>query len=224
MIQNRAGQSADSPSTTDPLPIAVLISGGGRTMANLAAWIDQDQLDASIVQVISSRPDVPGIDLADKLGLKMKVIARRDYADATAYGQAVWPIIKDSGAKLVCLAGFLSYIPIDPDYHHRVMNIHPALLPSFGGKGMFGSKVHEAVLNAGCKVSGCTVHFADEEYDHGPIIIQKTCAVHDDDRPEDLAERVFALECKAYPQAIQAFADNRLSIRGRRVTMQTPTG
>jgi len=115
---------------------------------------------------------------------------------------------------LVCLAGFLSFWEIPPRYEGRVMNIHPALLPGFGGKGMYGHRVHEAVLGAGCKVSGCSVHFVTNEYDAGPIIVQKAAAVLEGDTPDDLAARVFGQECKAYPEAIRLFAEGRLRIEG----------
>ena len=114
---------------------------------------------------------------------------------------------------LVCLAGWLCLLEIPPKYQGRVMNIHPALLPSFGGKGMFGARVHQAVLDHGCKMSGCTVHFVDAGYDTGPIIIQRTCPVLDDDTAETLAHRVFEEEKIAYPQAIRLFQAGRLKVQ-----------
>jgi phosphoribosylglycinamide formyltransferase 1 len=121
---------------------------------------------------------------------------------------------------LVCLAGFLQLLPIADDFLGRVMNVHPALLPAFGGKGYHGLRVHEAALEAGVKVSGCTVHFADNEYDHGPIILQRVVPVEEDDTPESLQARVFAQECEAYPEAITLFAQGRLRIEGRRVRVR----
>jgi folate-dependent phosphoribosylglycinamide formyltransferase PurN len=115
---------------------------------------------------------------------------------------------------LVVQGGWLCLWKIPPRYENRVMNIHPALLPCFGGQGMWGHHVHEAVLAAGCKVSGCTVHFCTNEYDKGPIIVQRTCPVADDDTPDTLAERVFEQECIAYPQAIRWFAEGRLRVEG----------
>jgi phosphoribosylglycinamide formyltransferase-1 len=115
------------------------------------------------------------------------------------------------------MAGFLQLLEIPDDFLGRVMNIHPALLPAFGGKGYHGRKVHEAAIEAGVKVSGCTVHFADNEYDHGPIIIQRVVPVEDDDTPESLQARVFAAECEAYPEAVRLFAAGRLRVEGRRV-------
>ena len=126
--------------------------------------------------------------------------------------RALAEILDDAAVDLVCLAGFLSMWTVPDRYLGRVMNIHPALLPSFGGKGMFGHHVHEAVLKRGCKVSGCTVHFVTNEYDAGPIIIQKCVPVFDTDTPDDLADRVFETECEAYPEAIRLFAAGRLDI------------
>ena len=123
---------------------------------------------------------------------------------------------------LVVLAGFMCQFVISPRYEGRVMNIHPALIPAFCGPGLYGHKVHEAVLAHGVKVTGCTVHFADQRYDHGPIIIQRPVPVLDDDTPETLAQRVFAQECIAYPEAIRLFAEGRLKVEGRRVLILAP--
>ena len=117
----------------------------------------------------------------------------------------------------IVLAGWLHLLPVPGDYHRKVLNIHPALLPKFGGKGMYGRHVHEAVLNRGAKVSGCTVHLVDDEYDHGPIILQRVVPVEDDDTPDSLAARVFAAECAALPEAIRLFATGNLEIHGCRV-------
>ena len=122
-----------------------------------------------------------------------------------------------AGADLVCLAGFLQLVLIPDDFAGRVLNIHPSLIPAFCGKGYHGRAVHEAVLAAGVKITGCTVHFADNEYDRGPIVLQRTVPVLDDDTADTLAARVFAAECEAYPEAIGLFADRRLHIEGRHV-------
>jgi folate-dependent phosphoribosylglycinamide formyltransferase PurN len=114
------------------------------------------------------------------------------------------------------MAGFLQLLRIPDDFAGRVLNIHPALLPAFGGQGMYGRRVHKAVLAAGVKESGCTVHVADNEYDHGPIVLQRTVEVRPDDTPEALADRVFAAECEAYPEAIRLFAEGKLRLDGRR--------
>ncbi len=200
-----------------PLPIAVLISGGGTTLVNLNQCIDRSELPAQIVRVISSSAAAGGVERAREAGLHATVIDPKDHADRAGYTDAMWRAIRQSGAELVCMAGFLKLLPIAEDYRNRVMNIHPALLPEFGGKGMYGKHVHQAVLAAGRKESGCTVHFADDRYDHGPIILQRTCPVAPDDTPDTLAARVFKEECIAYPQAIRLFAAKKLVIDGTTV-------
>ncbi len=134
-----------------------------------------------------------------------------------AFSHEIFRLCDEAHADLVCLAGWLSLLSLAETYRGRIMNIHPALLPAFGGKGMFGHHVHEAVLAHGCRVSGCTVHFVDGQYDNGPIIVQRTCPVMEDDTPDALAHRVFEQEKEAYPEAIRLFAQRRLRIEGRRV-------
>ena len=134
-----------------------------------------------------------------------------------AFSRAVFGPCREAGVELVVMGGFLKHVPIPPDYEQRVVNIHPALIPAFCGQGFYGLRVHSAVLEYGAKVSGCTVHFADNQYDHGPIILQRTVEVRDDDTPETLAHRIFEQECEAYPEAIRRFASGRLRIVGRRV-------
>ena len=135
--------------------------------------------------------------------------------DLAAYSARLAELLDDAAVDLVCLAGFLSFWEIPDRYLGRVMNIHPALLPRFGGTGMYGHHVHEAVLAAGCKVSGCTVHLVNNEYDAGPIVVQKAVPVLEGDTPDSLAARVFEQECLAYPEAIRLFAAGRLRIDGQ---------
>jgi phosphoribosylglycinamide formyltransferase 1 len=183
--------------------LAVLISGSGRTMVNLAQCIERGDLHARIMLVIASRADAGGIDRARELGLSTQIVARRQYATVEAFSQAVWQAIRPAGVDLVCLAGFLSLLQIPDEFRGRVINIHPALLPRFGGKGMYGHHVHEAVLAAGETESGCTVHICDNEYDRGEILVQRRCPVLAGDTAQTLAARVFEQECLAYPQAIR---------------------
>ena len=131
----------------------------------------------------------------------------------------VWSAVRAFAPDLVCFAGWLHLLPIPADFRHRVLNIHPALLPAFGGKGMYGRHVHEAVLAAGAKVSGCTVHFADDSYDTGPILVQKCVPVKEGDDAEHWPRRVFAAECEAYPEAISLLASGRVRVEGRRVVI-----
>jgi len=197
--------------------LAVLLSGGGTTLQNFIDLIEDGLLDARIVQVISSREDAFGVERARKARLPVTVVTRKEFARSSQFGDRIFGLIRKSDADLVLLAGFLQFLPIAEDFQHRVMNIHPALLPAFGGKGMFGHHVHEAVLAAGVKVSGCTIHFADDQYDCGPIIVQRAVPVMESDTPDTLAFRIFEQECIAYPEAVRLFVEGRLKIDGRRV-------
>jgi len=201
----------------DPLRLAILLSGTGRTLDHLAAEIAAGRLPARIVGVIASRGDVRGVARARELGLSVEVLRRGDFADPERYGEAIGAQLARWRTELAAMAGFLQLWRIPEALRGRVMNIHPALLPAFGGKGMHGDHVHAAVLASGVKVSGCTVHFADSEYDSGPIILQRTVAVTFEQTVETLAARVFAEERVAYPEAIGLFAAGRLEILGRRV-------
>jgi formyltetrahydrofolate-dependent phosphoribosylglycinamide formyltransferase len=201
-----------------PLNLAVLVSGSGTTLQNLIDQIAAGQLDARINIVIGSRPELVGVKRAADAKIMNFVVDRQSFSDVAAFSKAVFSLCDDAGMDLVVLAGWLCLLEIPEKYAGRVINIHPALLPSpFGGKGMYGAKVHEAVLSHGCKVSGCTVHFVDAHYDNGPIIVQRTCEVREDDTPQTLAARVFEEEKVAYPQAIRLFGEGRLKVEGRRV-------
>lgn len=199
------------------LPIAVLLSGTGRTLQNLLDRVFDGSLPARIVVVVSSKEDAYGLVRAREAGVPAAVVPRRRYADDASFSRAVLAEIAPYTPGLVAMAGLVHRVLFPDEFVGRVMNIHPALLPAFGGKGFYGIRVHRAVIESGATVSGCTVHFVDEQYDHGPIILQRTVPVLDDDSPHDLAERVFAEECVAYPEAIRRFAAGRLRIEGRRV-------
>jgi phosphoribosylglycinamide formyltransferase-1 len=199
-----------------PIRIAVLISGGGTTLKNLLSVITAGKLNARVDRVIASRPGIGGIALAESAGLRVDVIDRKAFSSGSDFSQAVFNAIGGE-VELVSLAGWLSLLEIPREFAGKVMNIHPALLPAFGGKGMFGKHVHSAVIGSGCKVSGCTVHFVDATYDTGPIILQRTCEVRDDDTPQSLAARVFELEKQAYPEAIRMFHAGKLRVENGRV-------
>ena len=203
----------------DRLPVAVFISGGGTTLRNLLERIDAGRLDAEIRLVISSSAKAAGLRYAADASIPSLVIRSGDYGTSEAFRDAMFQPCRDAGVRLVVMGGFLKHVLIPDDFEARVVNIHPALIPAFCGKGYYGHRVHEAVLEYGAKVSGCTVHFADNDYDHGPIILQRTVPVLDDDTPDTLAARVFQQECEAYPEAIQLFAHGRLQIHGRRVVV-----
>jgi formyltetrahydrofolate-dependent phosphoribosylglycinamide formyltransferase len=197
--------------------LAVLISAGGTTLQNLLDRIADGRLAARIAVVISSRGDAFGLERAQRAGVPAVVVERRRCTSVEEFSARIFDHCREAGAELVCMAGFLQLIRIADDFRGRVMNIHPALIPAFCGKGFYGHHVHEAVLAYGAKVSGCTVHFADNEFDHGPIILQRTVAVLEDDTPDTLAERIYEQECIAYPEAIRLFAEKRLRIEGRKV-------
>ncbi|MEM6505183.1 MAG: phosphoribosylglycinamide formyltransferase [Planctomycetota bacterium] len=182
--------------------LAIALSGGGTTLVNLCDHIEEGSLDAEIGCVIASNPTCKGIERARQRGLPVHVLPRKNYSDKHAFSNELFQLCRGDGADLLCLAGFLSLLVIPDDFTGRVLNIHPSLLPKFGGKGMHGHHVHEAVIAAGETESGCTVHLADNTYDTGPLVLQKTCAVQPDDTADTLAGRVFELECDAYPQAI----------------------
>lgn len=203
-----------------PIRLAVLISGGGTTMLNLAQQIEQGLLNAKITVVIASNDQAAGIERAQQLKLPAFVVPRQSYNTSEEFSDHVFGLIRDAGADLVCMAGFLSLLQIPEDYADRVLNIHPALLPAFGGQGMYGKHVHKAVIDAGCKISGCTVHFANQQYDRGPILVQRACPVEETDTPQTLAARVFEQECLAYPEAIRLIAEGRVSIDAGRTHIE----
>ncbi|MBX3323953.1 MAG: phosphoribosylglycinamide formyltransferase [Phycisphaeraceae bacterium] len=184
--------------------LLVLLSGSGRTLLNLADAIDRGELDAEIALVVASR-ECLGEQRARERGLATRVIAGRLNAEH------LLSLVEASRADVVVLAGYLHLVPVPEALRGRIVNIHPALLPEFGGPGMHGLKVHEAVLRAGRTTSGCTVHLCDERYDTGPILLQRTCPVLPDDTPETLAARVFEQECIAYPQALNDLIAQRVS-------------
>jgi phosphoribosylglycinamide formyltransferase-1 len=202
------------------LRLGILFSGGGRTMMNILEEINSGRLNASIAIAICSRSNVAGVEKAKAANLNLKTVRRKDYPDVDSFSRVIAAHLKTAGVELVVQAGWLCLWQIPAAFENRVMNIHPALLPSFGGQGMWGHHVHDAVLKAGCKVSGCTVHFCTNNYDEGPIIVQRCCPVKEDDTPDTLAERVFEQECTAYPEAIRLFAEGRLRVEGRVVRIK----
>jgi phosphoribosylglycinamide formyltransferase-1 len=215
----------DPPIAPDAAPIrlAVCVSGGGTTLQNLIDEIAAGRLRAEIVQVVASKPRIGAIARAEAAGIPVTLAARGTFQSVAEFSDAVFGAIRGAGADLVVLAGFLALIEIPPDYEGRVINIHPSLIPSFCGKGYHGLVVHQDAIATGVKVSGCTVHFADATYDTGPIILQRTVPVLDDDTPETLAARVFRAECQALPEAIALYAAGRLKVESRRVRVLDPS-
>ncbi len=202
------------------LPIAVLISGGGTTLRNLLRRIDGGSLDADVRLVVSSSSHAQGLQFAADAGIASRVVRTRDLPTPQAFSDEIFAACRAAGVELVVLGGFLKHLLVPPDYTNRVTNIHPALIPAFCGKGYYGLRVHESALEYGVKVSGCTIHFVDNEYDHGPIILQRVVPVLEGDTPHDLAARVFEAECDAYPQVLQWIAEGCVEVDGRRVRVR----
>lgn len=193
-----AARSASKPR------LAVLISGGGRTLLNLLDNINAGSLHATIDLVISSA-DNTGAQRSRDTGLNTRIIR------GIIPRSTLESLLREHHIDWVILAGYLKLIEIPPAYRGRIVNIHPALLPAFGGAGMYGHHVHEAVIRSAAKQSGCTVHLVDDEYDRGPIILQKSCPVLPDDTPDTLAARVFELERQAYPEALERLLTSGVS-------------
>ena len=202
------------------LRLAVFVGSHGRG-SNLAALHDAvraGNLPAEIVCVVGSRADAPAITRARDAGLLTKIVSPKDRTDAE-YAEVLLRVLHGAGADTIALAGYMRRFPspVVAAFPHRIVNIHPSLLPAFGGHGMYGEKVHEAVLESGAKVSGCTVHFVDDGFDTGPIISQTVVDVLDDDTPQTLAARVLACEHRAFAAALADLAAGRLQVAGRRV-------
>lgn len=198
------------------LRIAVLVSGQGRG-SNMGALLDgcaSGTIPAEVVLVVGTRADAPALLRAREAGVSTAVVSPRKYdGDEAGYATALQRVLDRAGPGLLCLAGYMRKLPsaVLHTYAGRVMNIHNALLPLFGGQGMYGEHVHRAVLESGMKVSGCTVHFVDEHYDTGPIIVQAAVPVLDNDTPGTLAARVLVEEHKSYVRAVKLFAEGKLS-------------
>jgi formyltetrahydrofolate-dependent phosphoribosylglycinamide formyltransferase len=199
--------------------IAVMVSGHGRG-SNLQAIIDacaDGRIDGRVGVVVGTNAESPAMDRARDNGIPAVEVRPKAFDSDAQYASRLLQVFAEHNIDLVCLAGYMRILPSDvlAAYRWRVMNIHPALLPLFCGKGMYGEHVHQAAIDYGVKVSGCTVHFVDEEYDTGPIILQRVVPVEEGDTAVTLAARVLVEEHKAYPQAIQLFAQSRLKVEGR---------
>lgn len=195
-----------SPRQPPALPIAVFLSGGGRTLKNLIEHRDQHGLPIDIRLVISSSAKVAGVEIARAAGIDTRVVLRSSCDSSEAYREAMFGPCREAAAGWVVMAGFLKHVLIPDDYVGRVINIHPSLIPAFSGAGMHGMHVHRAAIARGVRYSGCTVHFVDNVYDNGPIILQRVCPVGPDATAESLADDVFRLECEALPAALRQLA------------------
>jgi len=200
--------------------IAVLASGGGTNLqALIDAWRAKQFTTAQLVLVLSNKSDAPALQRANKADIPTVVVEPQEFKDKEAYDIALIKILNEYKVNLVCLAGYMRILTnkFVSNFSLKILNIHPSLLPSFGGQGMYGKYVHKAVINSGVRYSGCTVHFVDEGTDTGPIILQTVVPVKEKDTPENLAERVLIEEHRAYPRAVALFCEGRLQVTGRKV-------
>ena len=206
----------------ETLRIACLISGGGRTVLNLQEAIERGEVPASIDLVVAHRADLPGVERCRAAGLDVTILPATSGADRNELSDRVDAALDSHRIELICLAGYLRHFRVAPKWSDRVINIHPSLLPHHGGHGMYGNRVHAAVLAAGDRQSGCTVHAVDDIYDHGAVILQRECPVRSEDTVDALADRVFREECLALPLAIAAIARGDVTIIDGRVESRAP--
>ncbi|MFP4466661.1 MAG: phosphoribosylglycinamide formyltransferase [Candidatus Goldiibacteriota bacterium] len=199
---------------------AVFISGGGTNMMSLVEAVKSGEIkNTEISLVFSNRADAPGLEKAKMSGIRTLYMNPKDYSSNEEYDKALAEKMNDEGVEVICLAGYMKILtPVFLDtFKGRIMNVHPAFLPSFGGKGYYGLKVHKAVIEYGVKYTGCTVHFVDYGADTGPVILQEPVKVEDNDTPESLQKRVLEKEHELYKKALGLYAEGRLEIKGRRV-------
>ena len=202
------------------LRVAVLLSGHGTSLENLLEQIDAGKVDAEVVAVLSSKTGAYGLERAQQRGIPALTVPRRDHRDIEQYNDALHAALAPHNVDLVALLGFLSLFQSRDQYTNRVLNVHPALIPAFSGQGFYGQRVYEAVLASGVRVTGATVHFTDDEYDHGPILLQEAVSVEADDTTESLAARVTAAERRLVPQAIQLIAQGRVEVEDGRTRIK----
>lgn len=199
--------------------VAVFASGGGSNLQAILDGIREGELPAAVVLVVADRTEAGALDRARREGIPTAVVRPADFGDAAAFGERLLALVHQHEVELIALAGYLRQVPpsVVAAFRHRILNVHPALLPAFGGKGMYGRRVHEAAIAYGVRWSGATVHLVDEEYDTGPIVLQEPVPVHPDDTPETLAARVLEVEHRLYPEAIRLFAEGKITVEGRKV-------
>lgn len=202
--------------------LAVFASGGGTNFQALLDAMARDHLPATAVCCVSDTPEAGALDRADRHDVPTAIVEPGNFDSRAAFGRALLDVLRSHNATFVALAGYMMKIPsnVVAEYRGRMTNVHPALLPAFGGKGMYGMRVHEAVLEYGVHWSGVTVHLVDEEYDRGPIVLQEPVPVYADDSPQTLANRIKSVEHRLYPEAIRLFAEERVRLDGRTVHIQ----
>ena len=215
------GSGSTSP---QPLAIAVLLSGSGRTLENLLAAIAAGELAARVGVVISSTPGVRGLEVAGAAGIPTRTIRRADATGERAFEEAIYGALEPFAPDLIVLAGFLRRLPVPPLWAGRILNIHPALIPesAAAGQGFYGERVHAAVLRSGAIESGATVHVVDAGYDTGPVVMRARVPVLPGDTPATLGARVFAAECRLYPAAIRHYVAGHPELFGMNASMVHP--
>lgn len=192
--------------------IAVFVSGGGSNFKAIHHQIQKREIPGEIVLVISNNPNCGAIQFAEENSLPVLIINETRYPNPHTLNELLIDTCLKAEINLICLAGYMKMLPpaFVKQYENKILNIHPGLLPEFGGKGFFGMRVHEAVINSGKRESGATVHFVDEIYDHGPIILQKKVEVLETDTAESLAARILKLEHELFPEVVKAFCENKI--------------
>ncbi|MBC8277702.1 MAG: phosphoribosylglycinamide formyltransferase [FCB group bacterium] len=208
----------------DHMRVAVFASGNGTDFLALVKASQMAPLGWEVALLITNNPQAGAIEKAQDNNIPYQVIDRRDFEDGPSFLTMLLAALDDFAIDFIALAGYLRKIPpeIIRRYRHRIVNIHPALLPAFGGKGMYGAKVHQTVIDAGCKVTGVTVHFVSEQYDEGRIIVQRCVPVKDDDDADTLAARVLAVEHRLYPEVVTLFANNRIQVLDNKIKILDP--
>jgi phosphoribosylglycinamide formyltransferase-1 len=203
--------------------LAVFASGRGSNLETIIKKIKSGELTANVGLVISNKSDAGALSIAKDNNIPAIFISREQFSLQEEFDEKLLSILKEYRIELIVLAGYLKKIGsrIISEYKNGIINIHPALLPAFGGKGMYGMKVHQAVIEYGVKVTGISVHIVDEDYDHGPIVLQEVVNVMDDDTPETLAHRVLEIEHETFYKAIQLFAEGRVKVNGRKVIINS---
>ena len=192
--------------------IAIFVSGGGSNFMAIHHQIQKREIPGEIVLVISNNPNCGAIEYANENSISHVIINETRYPNSHTRGELLTDTSLKAKINLICLAGYMKMLPpaFVKQYENKILNIHPGLLPEFGGKGFFGMRVHEAVINSGKRESGATVHFVDEIYDHGPIILQKKVEVLKTDTAESLAARILKLEHELFPEVVKAFCENKI--------------
>jgi len=203
------------------LQLGVFASGRGSNFESILQAIQGNRLDADVRLLLSNKADAGALYIAHEHGIPTAVVSKASFETRDLFIDGMLSILRQHEVELIVLAGYMRKVPpeVISAFKNRVINIHPALLPSFGGKGMYGHHVHEAVLEYGCKVTGVTVHIVDEVYDHGPVVAQRCVPVEEGDTAEQLAARVLKVEHRLYPESLQFFAEGRVEVAGRKVVI-----